>query len=135
MTDSVSIPYRPFGLIKQLLEEIGFEVTHCYEDLIFIEHNPFLVQMGEKGEEVNIWFNADCEMDARSDIMQSLQGNAGSFLIAENGTYTMEPNEEDQTFQLKFRQNWQEHFLFLYILCIYSLLKTGQYFADRSFFS
>jgi hypothetical protein len=38
------------GMIKEMLEQIGIEVTYAYEDLIFIEHNHFLLQFGKVGE-------------------------------------------------------------------------------------
>ena len=46
----MALPYRPLGLVKQLLEEIGIEVTYAYEDLVFVQHNPILLQFGKVGE-------------------------------------------------------------------------------------
>ena len=46
----MTLPYRPLGVVKQLLEEIGMEITYAYDDLIFIQHNPVLLQFGKVGE-------------------------------------------------------------------------------------
>jgi hypothetical protein len=46
----MGVQYRPLGMIKETLEQIGIEVTYAYEDLIFIQHNHFLLQFGKVGE-------------------------------------------------------------------------------------
>ncbi|MGW8194848.1 MAG: hypothetical protein ACWGOX_11335 [Desulforhopalus sp.] len=103
-TMTTPIPYRPLGLIKELLETLGFAVTHCYEDLIFMEHNAFLLQMGDKGEEVKVIFNVDCEVDKREEIGKQLSAAGKEFglQIAVQGTYTISANEEDSTLDIEF---------------------------------
>ena len=34
----------------QLLEELGHEVTYAYDDLVFVNHNGFLLQFDNTGE-------------------------------------------------------------------------------------
>lgn len=102
MTSDDAIPYRPLGQITQILEELGFQVTHCYEDLIFVAHNAFLVQMGEKGEELKIWFNEESEEDMRDELITMIKSRADVFQVDGCGLYKMVPNEEEQTFQLEF---------------------------------
>lgn len=99
-----SIPYRPLGLIKEILENQGFPVTHCYEDLIFVEHNAFLLQMGDTGEEVNLVFNVDCDTDKRQEIAHALSpaGLQFGLRITVKGTYSFTPNEQDNTISIEF---------------------------------
>ena len=101
---STTVPYRPLGLIKELLENNGFAITHCYEDLIFVEHNAFLLQMGEKGEEVRLVFNADCHGNARKEIERTLipAGGTKGLQITAKGTYSVTPNEQDSTISIAF---------------------------------
>lgn len=98
------IPYRPLGLIKELLETQGFAVTHCYEDLIFMEHNAFLLQMGDKGKDVKVIFNVDCEVEKREEIGRqlSIAGKEFGLQIVSQGTYTITPNEENSTLDIEF---------------------------------
>ena len=98
------VPYRPLGLIKELLEAQQFTITHCYEDLVFVEHNPFLLQMGDRGEEVFLIFNTDCKAESRELITHQLQtgGRAAGLSISTKGTYTMSPNEADNTIDITF---------------------------------
>lgn len=32
-----AIPFRPLGILTTALESLGYQVTHCYEDLVFIK--------------------------------------------------------------------------------------------------
>lgn len=102
---TAAVPYRPLGLIKELLESVGYTMTHCYEDLIFMEHNAFLLQMGEKGEDVKVVFNVDCDTDKREEIGTTLSvaGRTFGLKITPQGTYTLTPNEEEGTLNIEFR--------------------------------
>lgn len=103
---SIAIPYRPLGLIKELLEQNGFKITHCYEDLVFMAHNAFLVQMGETGEVVYLVFNVDCDTVKREEIFHTLSaaGKEPGLHITARGTYTIMPNEQDNTLDIEFNQ-------------------------------
>jgi len=98
------VPHRPLGLIKQLVETHGFSVTHCYEDLIFIEHNAFLLQMGEKGADVSLVFNVDCTPDMIIKIEQALvaAGQKAGLIITAQGNYRLTPNSENDTLDIEF---------------------------------
>jgi len=101
---TTSVPYRPLGIIASCLESLGFQITHSYDDLIFMEHNAFLLQMGEKGEDVRIFFNVDCEDDKRQEIATELteRGKSYNLVISNVGRYQLTPNEKDDTLQLQF---------------------------------
>jgi hypothetical protein len=104
VNSSEPIPYRPLGLIVSMLESVGFQMTHCYDDLLFVEHNAFLLQMGEKGEDVGIWFNEESEVGKRSAIFDALhsQSPAYGLQLTNKGLYKLVPNEEDETLQIEF---------------------------------
>jgi hypothetical protein len=100
----VKLPFRPLGILKTLMETLGFEVTHCYEDLIFIEHNAFLLRMEAKGEEVSLLFNTESDVDKRDKIEEMLKsaGNEHNLVISCSGTYQMTAGEADGTINLEF---------------------------------
>ena len=98
------VPYRPIGLVKAALETLGFEISHCYEDLIFLNHNAFLLRMEQRGEEVSLLFNSEADEDSRDELSASL-ANAGKEFhlnIARAGTYTIVPNDENETLDIHF---------------------------------
>jgi len=99
-----TVPFRPLGILKTLMENLGFQVTHCYEDLVFIEHNAFLLRMEEKGEEVSLLFNTESDVDKRDEIAELLQteGKTHNLVVSCSGIYQMTPNEIDGTINLEF---------------------------------
>jgi DNA replication protein DnaD len=102
-----TVPYRPLGILKTILESLGFEVTHCYEDLVFVEHNAFLLRMEEKGEEVSLLFNTESDEDKRDEIAELIKTEAAKhhIVISCPGTYQMTPNEIDGTIKLEFQEH------------------------------
>lgn len=104
MSQPQAIPFRPLGIVKTVLESLGYQVTHCYEDLVFIEHNAFLLRMEEKGEKVSLVFNTESEPDQRATIAEALisEGQHHRLAITRLGTYRLTPNEEDKSLSLEF---------------------------------
>lgn len=70
--ESGTVPFRPLGILKMVLENIGFEANHCYEDLVFIKHNAFLLRMEEKGEDISLLFNSESNTTKRGEIAELL---------------------------------------------------------------
>jgi hypothetical protein len=38
---------KPLGQVKELVESLGMEVSYAYEDLVFLQHNSFLLQFDD----------------------------------------------------------------------------------------
>jgi hypothetical protein len=97
-------PLKPLGIIKEMLDGIGFEITYAYDDLIFIEHNAFLLQMGKSGEDVRLYFHTDSSLEKRADITNLLKecGRQYRFLVDRKGTYTVLQNRHQENLQLQF---------------------------------
>lgn len=94
----MSVPYRPLGIIVEIIEAMGLEVTYAYDDLVFIEHNAFLLRMGEKGEQVYLYFNEESDPDSRGEVTKQLteQASLKGLQILYIGTYTMKPRADEQ---------------------------------------
>ncbi len=59
--------YRLLTPIKNFIEELGFNLSYPYDDLIFIDSNAFLIQFDDsKSDSYFVYFNSD--MDAKSVI-------------------------------------------------------------------
>ncbi len=43
---------RELGLVREVLTAAGMDISYAYEDLIFLEHNGFLLQFTEKEHEL-----------------------------------------------------------------------------------
>jgi hypothetical protein len=100
----MTVPYRPLGLIKEVIETTGLEITHVFEDLVFIEHNTYLLQMGERGEDVRLYFNSESTADMRGDIAFHLaeEGGKHGLTVERCGTFRMAQDEGEASFQLEF---------------------------------
>jgi hypothetical protein len=100
----MAIPLKPLGIIKDMLDGIGLQITYAYDDLIFVEHNAFLLQMGESGEDVRLYFNTDSSREKRDDITNLLKecGRQYKFLVDRKGTYAILQNDRKQELQLQF---------------------------------
>lgn len=104
MTSQQAVPYRPLGLLKNLTERLGFTISHCHEELVFIEHNAFLLRMEDVGEKVSLFFNDESDIDKRAGIAEAIQqeGKKEMLEITQAGTYQMTANESDGTIDIKF---------------------------------
>ncbi len=54
---------KSLGKARSIVEQATqLKVTYAYDDLVFIEHNPFLLRFDvEKSDQMFLHFNVDCE--------------------------------------------------------------------------
>ena len=100
-----AIPLQPLGVVKNLADTLALDITYVYEDLIFVEHNAFLLQMSrERGEEILVWFNTESTEQERTPILVELQqtGRRFGLLVYHGGTFSLAQDEENQSIQLEF---------------------------------
>lgn len=99
----MSVPFRPITRLVELLAELGLEVSYAYEDLVFVEHNAFLLKMGDKGEDVELYFNRESHEAERLGLSEKIAalGAARELAIVWRGLYTLTPGS-DNTMQLAF---------------------------------
>lgn len=102
----MTIPLRPLGIITEMIEQMGLEVTYAFEDLAFISHNAFLLRMGDPGEIVHLYFNEESQADKREIVYEQLTNLAAerALKIINSGTYTMKPREDEQL-DIHFQEN------------------------------
>ena len=96
---------RPFGIVKEVVEAVGTEISYNYDDLVFIEHNPYLVQFsGETDKVCFVFFNQDIDKGAAVDLTKRLQneGFKRELDMQVKGYYKMEPNEETKELNIQF---------------------------------
>ncbi len=93
----MALPYRPLGTVKQILEELGIDITYAYEDLVFIQHNPVLLQFGEVGEMLFLYANVDAEPDVAEQLFAAIQVKAvaNGMTLVRRGKYRINEGEEN----------------------------------------
>ncbi|WP_320169073.1 hypothetical protein [Maridesulfovibrio sp.] len=96
---------RSLGIVKDILESIGLNITHSYDDLVFVEHNPFMIQFDDDNpSSLKIFFNADCEAGTVQKLEQVLTTAAGQrdFSIVKSGRFEMSQKEGTEEIEIKF---------------------------------
>jgi hypothetical protein len=84
-------PLRPLGIVKEVIEEIGQEITYAYDDLVFIGHNDFLLQFAAEPNLLQLYFNSECPAEEAETISGKLLPAAGGkgLIVSRIGTFTM----------------------------------------------
>lgn len=100
----MSVPYRPLGYIREVVASFGLDVTYVYEDLVYVQHNAFLLQMGERGEDVFLYFNTESAPGEREAIAEQLReiGATRQLHIQRKGTYTMTQIPDEEHIRIEF---------------------------------
>ncbi len=82
----------------QLLEELGHEVTYAYDDLVFVNHNGFMLQFEQQSPTLNIIFNRDCPKEEIEAIEGSIipAADKKGLTIIRKGWYVLieQPGEQ-----------------------------------------
>lgn len=94
---------KPLGVVKTIVEAAGMGISYAYDDLVFLEHNSFLLQFTDNDREVTVHVNSEAdEATVHSDI-ERLQEVAGGHAMrfTRGGLYTLVPDGED-TIRIEF---------------------------------
>lgn len=105
---SPTIPYRPLAIIQNMLARLGQNVSYAYDDLIFLEHNAYLLQMTPQGERLLVHFNQSCDPQQRPGLLQSLKQAAAEegLRLRWRGFYRLE-EQNDKQVAIHF-QKWDD---------------------------
>ena len=97
--------FRPLGIAKEIINTTGLDVTYAYDDLVFVEHSPFLIQFDDDNpQNLKLYFNIDCEADAAEKLEAQLTAaaTAKKFTIRKSGKFALKQKEDTEEFEVKF---------------------------------
>jgi len=97
---------KPLGKLKELVESAGMGVSYAYDDLVFLDHNGFLMQFDEDGRTVFIHMN--CEADAVETavgIARLKKAAAATDIAFTDGKFYTLAQVEDQAISIRFHEN------------------------------
>lgn len=99
----MDVPYRPLGLVSSLLDKMNLSMTYAHDDLVFVQHNAFLLKMEDVGEQVSLFFNENSECSERGTIAEGLieKGSEMKLSIVERGTFVMK-QKDDKNLEIVF---------------------------------
>lgn len=100
---SMKIPFRPISRVRDTLLAAGQEMSYAYEDLVFPNHSAYLLQMGEKGQDLFVHFNQECPDPSRPELLAALKtaGATQGLKVRFRGTFRMEESAEKEL-QIRF---------------------------------
>ena len=95
---------RPLGKVSEIVESVALEVTHVYDDLVFVLHNPFLIQFTDTLGVIKIFFNKDIDPAREKELEITLGEEAKNreLLLERAGHYEMEQVEGQEEFTINF---------------------------------
>lgn len=96
---------RPLGIAKEIIEDTGLEVTYNYDDLVFVQHNPFMIQFDDdNSKNLNLFFNVDCEHETAEKLEAQLKTAAlqREFTITPSGKFQMKQKEDTEEIDIEF---------------------------------
>lgn len=96
---------RPLGIAKEIIQATGLAVTYTYDDLVFIDNSPFIIQFDDKNaKNLKLFFNVDCEEKAADKLEKQLTVAAEEreFTIKKSGEFEMNQKKGSDEIEIKF---------------------------------
>ena len=90
---------RRLGILAGTLQGLGYEITNAYEDLLFIEHLPFLLQFDAKdADKLFFYLHKEMETAEGNEILMNVSDalKKDSFSIIKKGTFACVPNAKNK---------------------------------------
>ena len=96
---------KKLGIVKNIVEAVGMNITHAYEDLVFLEHNAFLLQFTDNSDQLLIHWNSEADRAALQDTVTLLQGTAENhamtFIIGSDYSISQ---ADDENLKIEFKE-------------------------------
>lgn len=96
---------RPLGIAQEIINDLKIEITYAYDDLVFVEHNTFLLQFDDaRKNNLRVYFNTECEADTAARLEQALTAAAKvrGCTIENCGKFELVAPEGASEFQVRF---------------------------------
>ena len=97
---------RELGRVKQIVEEgCGLDITHFYDDLVFVEHSPFLIKFDAANSRLfHLYFSRDCPEEDRQKLLLKMNTacQANEMSCEHAGTFSFEQTDADEEIKINF---------------------------------
>lgn len=94
---------KPLGIVKTIVESAGMGISYAYDDLVFLDHNAFLLQFTDNDQEILIHANSEAEGGVIKASVAKLKNAAATqgMAFADGGLYTLTPLD-DENIRIEF---------------------------------
>lgn len=94
---------RDLGHVKEIVEAVGMAVSYAYEDLVFLEHNAFLLQFTDQQQKILLHINAEANIDELEVPITLLQKKADEFAMEfHKGSLYRLSQADDENINIEF---------------------------------
>lgn len=94
---------KPLGVVKEIVESIGMNISYAHEDLVFMEHNAFLLQFTSKNDEILVHQNKEADLEIVAGDIDRLKASASHKAIKiERGSVYKLSQEDDENIRITF---------------------------------
>jgi hypothetical protein len=82
---------RQLKALSEVVRQLGFEVTHAHQDLVFISGNLFILKFSDPIHHIDVYYNEDIEEERAVELMAVIDAAAteSGFRIAYKGAYCL----------------------------------------------
>lgn len=97
---------KPLGIVTEIVEAAGMGISYAYEDLVFLEHNAFLLQFTPNDKELLIHTNSEAEENEIKDSIARLKNVAmdHGMIFSDGSQYTL-TQADDDNIRIEFSQS------------------------------
>ena len=94
---------KPLGIVKTIVESAGMGISYAYDDLVFLDHNAFLLQFADNDKEILIHTNSEAEGGEINDSVARLKNAAVAqgMTFMDGGLYTL-TQLDDENIRIEF---------------------------------
>ena len=94
---------KKLGIVKEIVASVGMDISYAYDDLVFLDHNAFLLQFTEENDKLLLHCNCEADKDAIRDAIAILKGAAlGHAMIVVDGSDYSLSQADDENIKIEF---------------------------------
>ncbi len=88
---------RELGLVREALTAAGMDISYAYEDLVFLEHNGFLLQFTDDPHKllIHVHNGADTDTISRTVALLQTKGADLKLVFTRGGGYRIHEADGD----------------------------------------
>jgi len=94
---------KQLGLVKEIVESVGMNISYASDDLVFLDHNAFLLQFTEESDKLLLHCNCEADKDSIRDAIAILKGAAlGNAMTFVDGSDYSLSQADDENINIEF---------------------------------
>jgi hypothetical protein len=98
---------RSLGKAREMAQASGFDISYAYDDLVFSEHNVFIIKFHERDySKLYLYFNIDCDPKVALSIEQKMikYGPVSEMGVVRKGFFSIKQAEDKEELELSFME-------------------------------